>query len=367
MKSKLGYIPSVHTEDHKVFGAANQIGGTPLVADGNWTPFLPPLTEEQDEGIEAYCCVSEALTNALYMLANRQWNDTRVWSARYLAWASGTYAKMGNDPMTVLETLKTKGVCLESDWPNSPDLKTLEEFYADPPQAIQEKALEYIAEFAPDGEWVNADPISMMAALPYSIFTNAGYAWIADSQGYYMSPPNSEPCHDFVTYNGNQNICWSIMDSYIPDTKLLEWNYQFSDVMRYSLVKNIGNTPAEQSAWQKFLSYMNEILGIFGSRTFGAARSPQFAALSREMIKEADGLCGFGLHKPTLLNPLNTHHVDAFHNKPKLELVKSNLFVVCRFHHYAHCHFFNWKDINPNCREDAAMFNEELQAHRKTL
>lgn len=115
------------------------------------------------------------------------------------------------------------------------------------------------------------------------------------------------------------------------------------------------------------MQIINWIYELFDRRTFGATRSPKFAELSKDMIKDAGGVCAFGLHKPTLLNPLNTHHIDAFHNNPALELVKSNLIVVCRFHHYAHCHFFNWKDINPNVREDAKIFTDEVTNHRKSI
>ena len=97
------------------------------------------------------------------------------------------------------------------------------------------------------------------------------------------------------------------------------------------------------------------------SRTFGMARSPKFAELSREMIKEAGGLCQMGLHKLTLLNPLNSHHVLEFHNFPDEEMKKSNLVVLCRFHHFLHAHLKNWASSNPNIREDCAILNEKIK------
>lgn len=110
--------------------------------------------------------------------------------------------------------------------------------------------------------------------------------------------------------------------------------------------------------------YMNWIFNLFDyRRTLGSVRSPQWQAVSRAYRKEQP-LCEFGMHKPTLLNPLNTHHVVAFHNDKTLELVKSNWINVCRFHHYAHCHFFNWSDTNSNVRTDAKTFTDELNAHR---
>lgn len=111
---------------------------------------------------------------------------------------------------------------------------------------------------------------------------------------------------------------------------------------------------------------IQRLFGLLEAPTFGGvARSPKFAQLSRDCIKEANGLCQMGLHKPTLLNPLNTHHILEFHNNPTLELLKSNLIVLCRFHHYAHGHFFNWKDANHAIRENCSMFNCELKEYRE--
>ena len=140
--------------------------------------------------------------------------------------------------MTVLNALKKFGIVLETDWPNTSALTTWDEFYAVPPKAIQLEALEYPAEYEVDGEWVNPDHISMMAALQYSPLTGAGYAWAVDGNGLYETPPGSQPCHDFIVYDAVENVKWLVLDSYSFDLKELEWDYVFSDVMRYSLVKN---------------------------------------------------------------------------------------------------------------------------------
>lgn len=105
---------------------------------------------------------------------------------------------------------------------------------------------------------------------------------------------------------------------------------------------------------------INWFYETFDRRTFGAARSPQWEALSRAYRKEQP-LCEFGMHKPTLLNPLNTHHVVPFHLDMALELLKSNWINVCRFHHLWHCHLGNWSSSNTIVREDAAAFTEKVK------
>jgi len=102
------------------------------------------------------------------------------------------------------------------------------------------------------------------------------------------------------------------------------------------------------------------LYSLFEDRTFGAVRSSAFAQLSRDMIEEAGRLCRMGLHKPTLFNPLNTHHVRPFHEHPKDELKKSNLIVLCRLHHFIHAHFRNWASSNPRIREDAEDLNSRI-------
>lgn len=114
------------------------------------------------------------------------------------------------------------------------------------------------------------------------------------------------------------------------------------------------------------IEYIQRFLGLLDAPTFGAARSSGWAQDSRNAIKAAGGLCQMGLHKPTLLNPLNTHHVIPFHVDSTKEEDPTNWIVLCRFHHYAHGHFFNWKDSNEHIREDASMFNEEVSNHRKS-
>jgi len=94
------------------------------------------------------------------------------------------------------------------------------------------------------------------------------------------------------------------------------------------------------------------ILDLFSERTFGAARSSGWAQASKAYRIEQP-LCIFGMHKPTLLNPLNTHHLEDFSTHPEKEMLKSNWANVCRFHHLHHCHLGDWKSICPTVREDA--------------
>lgn len=57
---------------------------------------------------------------------------------------------------------------------------------------------------------------------------------------------------------------------------------------------------------------------------------------------------------------IQVHHIVAYSDDPHLELEPSNLISLCmtphRFCHFVFGHAWNWSDINPGVREDAARF-----------
>jgi 5-methylcytosine-specific restriction protein A len=362
MESNYGYKFKEHDPEHKIFGSANQIGDAPINPSGDWTSFLPPATEQQNIGVEAECCVSEACKGCIEIIANLMFKDTRVWSARFLAWASGTGTLHGNDPKTVVLALESKGNVLETEWANTSALTTWDEFYTTPPQNIQTEAVEYIAEYAVHSEWVNADVISMQQALQYSPLTVAGYAWVQQPDGLYYSPPNTEPCHDFIIYNCVPNVKWMVFDSYEQDLKQLEWNYAFSDVMRYAITKNVGTTPAELNAWQQFIEWIQKIThtgDYAGEKLGGKARSPQWPAIRNAFIKEHPTCAICGGKKD-----LNVHHRQSFHEHPELELDPHNLITLCNYsvHHLWFGHLGNFKSINVDIDADAQVWSGKINA-----
>ncbi len=168
-----------------------------------------------------------------------------------------------------------------------------------------------------------------------------------------------------MIYGYVRNEYFKIWDSYAQESKKLAWDFPFIQVKRHTITKN--SLQQALPFWQQILNQVKAILeGIQGTLgrlngpSFGAQRSPQWEALSRAYRKEQP-LCAFGMHKPTLLNPLNTHHVAVFHEHPELELVKSNWINVCRFHHLWHAHFGNWKSSNSAVKEDASAFTEKIK------
>lgn len=64
---------------------------------------------------------------------------------------------------------------------------------------------------------------------------------------------------------------------------------------------------------------------------------------------------------------LEAHHIIPFHVNPDLELDPNNLVALCESKSYGIiCHLLvghlgNYKNVNPNVKEDVAFWNEKLQ------
>lgn len=62
---------------------------------------------------------------------------------------------------------------------------------------------------------------------------------------------------------------------------------------------------------------------------------------------------------------LEVHHIKPFHLFPDLELVQSNLMVLCEGEgcncHFTFGHLLNWKSYNPSAVTDAEWFRLAVQ------
>lgn len=257
-----GYIaPTLRPEDF-VFGA-NKLGDAPVNPGGQWDAWLPSPEDQNLNGIEPYACVSFATNNALEILIRQEFGQTQNLSDRFLAYASGTKARQGNDSATVADTLRKKGNVPEADWPFGTDITTFDAFYATPPQKLYTLALNLTDEFNIGREWVGSTQAEMMAALEFSPLTAGVYAWDIDPQtGYFIRPKGARSIHCVCIYGYERNYYWKVFDSYANETKKLAWDFGFDAVMRYTLHRQIANTPQAQNAWQTFLSLIRSILGL---------------------------------------------------------------------------------------------------------
>lgn len=357
--NKYGYIEPVIKEGDAIHGDG-RLGDVATNPSGDWTPWLPE-PELQNRGYETYACVSEAWIHVNEILNRFKFGDKSKLSVRFLATVSGTGPKKGNDNGTVTDKFERGGCVLESDWPF--DAASYDAFYTMPPANILQLAKAQMVDKSPGSSWIkDTSPAAMMEALMFSPLSMAVFAWAPpDANGIYHRPPGAKDCHEVVVFSKLEKQYWLIFDTYDKVIKKLAWDYGFGIGKRGTLDKKFATTP-NPNGWlnlKLFLQYVRHLLGLEGA-TFGSVRSSQWEAMSRAYRKEQP-LCEFGMHKPTLLSPLNTHHVEAFHNNPSLELVKSNWINLCRFHHLWNGHLGNWKSENVNVRTEAAAFTEEVK------
>ncbi len=101
---------------------------------------------------------------------------------------------------------------------------------------------------------------------------------------------------------------------------------------------------------------------IQGKAPLSATRSPHWAAVR---------LCHLKNHPVCAVcegrRALNVHHIRPFHIHPELELDPTNLISLCECLSYGvNCHLLighlgNFKGINPNVVEDAAVWNKKIK------
>lgn len=334
------------------------LGDSPIQPDGQWDAFLPETHAQNENGWEPYDCVTEATINCVETLEKQQYGTNSGWARRFLAKNSGTDLRQGNDPQTVSECLRKFGCTLTTDYPFN--IATFDLFYQALTQALKTLAIGTFAKFSYGHSWVNANPADMMAALQYSPLSAAGYAWEQDPQtGYYITPQGSQPEHDFMVYGFEPNNYWKVRDSYYPFEKKLAWNYVFTGVKRHTLNRQAANTPAQQTAWQNFITLLYTILGLQGP-TFGAARSARWPGVQKTFLKQ-NPVCSVCSTKGNVLNPLNVHHKQPFHVKPELELDPKNLITLCRKHHFLFGHLMKWASWNVDVEVDSATWRLKIK------
>lgn len=93
-------------------------------------------------------------------------------------------------------------------------------------------------------------------------------------------------------------------------------------------------------------------------------RSPKWDSVRDAFLREAKECAACGSKKR-----LQVHHKKPFHLHPELELVKSNLIVLCMDKHDCHCtigHGDSWKAYNSTVDLDAATVRK-YPARRKMI
>lgn len=249
-----GYQAPVINDEDYIFGDG-RLGDAPINPGGHWAPYLPTLEDQDANGFEPYCCVTEATLNCVETLIKFEYGTEENFSDRFLATVSGTGYFKGNNPGTVAEALRLKGCPHEAAWPfKAPDYNS---FYQDPPRSVKQLAAATFAEYAYGHSWVkNPTPETIKAALEYSPLALGVAAWYQHgNDDLFYRPVGAQSNHCVMIYDYVDGQYWWAFDSYASEHKKLEWGFGFDTGKRHTLRRQIVGTPETNSWWQRFLSY----------------------------------------------------------------------------------------------------------------
>lgn len=153
----------------------------------DWTPYLPSTENQFSTRDDWMDCVSESYNNAVETQMNKMKKDGKFtatqlaemeelnyfdenalfnFSDRFLAKMSGT-TRSGNSQNAVAECARKNGLIGEKDWGEAHNNMTWDEYYAEIPQAIKDKAKKIFDYILLGYEWsvVDQNPVANYAAI----------------------------------------------------------------------------------------------------------------------------------------------------------------------------------------------------------
>lgn len=156
-------IPEVEREEDYVF-LGGKLDRKKLLPGGDWRPYLPTPEAQATRFFDPFSCVSMSFNNViethltlmmkkdpdieliLKQLNALDENGKPNFSDRWLAKMSGTVPGRGNTMENIFDTVRKYGLVGESVWTKGEDMNEAE-YYAEIPQDIQDKGLEFIKFF----------------------------------------------------------------------------------------------------------------------------------------------------------------------------------------------------------------------------
>jgi len=123
----------------------------------DWTPYLPVYESQQTPILATQACVTFSCLNVIETQIKQQTGIEINLSDRFLAKMSGTTSN-GNQLQNVLYSLTHDGWLLEEDWTWDRNTFTWNDFYAEIPQTLKDKAKENLknANWQVNYEWANS-------------------------------------------------------------------------------------------------------------------------------------------------------------------------------------------------------------------
>lgn len=178
-----------------------EVGANPI----DWTPYQPLGENQYSNNADYMACVSYSFCHCLETMIKYHTGQTVDLSERFLAKVSGT-TQQGNTWNNVYQAALKYGVPLQADW-DVPLNATWEEFYADIPQEVYDKAKWLINQYDLTSKPVDSSQVSnALSQGPLQVFIELGHPYHAqelvnlttvfDSYG----PPFNKPVKSVNNY-----------------------------------------------------------------------------------------------------------------------------------------------------------------------
>lgn len=226
-----------------VFGQDNGIIWRDLIPDGNWHKPLININAKKtffeiQEGkfFDTIGCTAYGTLNGEELLEFIKWEIITNKSDRFTNKMSGNTIK-GNLVSNVLESIRKKhGVVDEKDWSWNRDTDRWKDYYAKIPQEILDKGKIWLKQYDFNYERVGTDHNSIKEGLKKSPVGVGVYAWYKRG-GLYRSVGSFN--HWCIIIKQDWGKSYTILDSYEPFIKTLDWNYKFGFPRIFNIDKKV--------------------------------------------------------------------------------------------------------------------------------
>lgn len=125
---------------------------------GDWTPYLTKSENQYSSFADTMACVSFSCNHSIEIQQKFLTGVEVNYSNRWLAKMSNTTPE-GNYLSIVADTARNKGAVTEEFWPD-PGNYTWDQYYAELPQATQDKGLEFLKHWSIAYEWVDVGNVA---------------------------------------------------------------------------------------------------------------------------------------------------------------------------------------------------------------
>lgn len=268
-----GFIEQAPRATDFMAGAETALAAAVQLPTGDWTPYLPQGERQSSRYFDTMACVSFSALNIIEAQINLMLASGKVpqdvqdkmrtlgylnasgqvnFSDRFTAKMSGT-TRVGNYFVAVWDSIRHHGLLPETDWPKLESFEW-DDYYAEVPQALKDKALEFLKLFEIRYEWLvtggqatSAQYREWLKVSPLQIASAICSGW--NDGGVVKSCPASISHATTMTAVTDQGV--SIFDHYMPFQKVLESDFRIPYVMR-GIVTVKGLPPVDMTFAKKF-------------------------------------------------------------------------------------------------------------------